>query len=635
MYSLSRRQMIFLKLLLNEDEYKPIVYYAKILEVSDKTLKSDLKDIREFLMGNYGLSVRGKTGQGIFLDADDEIRYEILVFIGEGKEQRPKGSIMGRRMAILKSMLLYSNMSTSVQKLSVEYFVSKASIVNDLKFIESWVERFNLSFEKSFNGTRLIGSEVNMRKAIACLIDEYQKLEGQGEEDVGLNELTKLDKATLSSLLELFDIEEILFVESVLAKLEKANNIQIEEIYFVNLLTHILICIKRISEGIEIAGLSHNGQLIRTDTIGEYQQAMKIAEQIQDRYSLKLNDEEIYYIYQYLASSRLEKSIKQDESSDNSIEIATFFVNYISEVLELDFYKEEELFNGLLLHIRPMLNRLRYNIQISNPLLDEVITNYQQLFGVCRIIFDIISKKYSLQRISDDEIAHIAVYCQTLSMKVSNNKKVVVVCHSGYGTSQLLKTRLERTFSNIEVIDVISSRNIDKVYDYNIDLIISTVPLNSTKVPSIMISSILTENDIKAIRDKMMSRAHGIKDNAQPLKLNEIASLYDKSREEMSLMVGKYFNAPAEFTETELAPFFSVCTDLKFEKFSGDAIWINNMSSGKIEVYIASGHEAVFKKILSNAYYISVSEDISREIKLLEGSQKISDFTLRKWGDRS
>ena len=45
-------------------------------------------------------------------------------------------SVEKRRIEILRDLLLKSDMKTSINKLSEKYFVSKTSIVNDLKYIE-------------------------------------------------------------------------------------------------------------------------------------------------------------------------------------------------------------------------------------------------------------------------------------------------------------------------------------------------------------------------------------------------------------------------------------------------------------------------------------------------------------------
>lgn len=61
----------------------------------------------------------------------------------------------------------------------------------------------------------------------------------------------------------------------------------------------------------------------------------------------------------------------------------------------------------------------------------------------------------------------------------------MISCTTGIGTSRLLAARIEKEYDNIKVIDIISSINIDEDFLINkgIDFIISTVPIETTKLP--------------------------------------------------------------------------------------------------------------------------------------------------------
>src|SRR5690606_23181700 len=78
--------------------------------------------------------------------------------------------------------------------------------------------------------------------------------------------------------------------------------------------------------------------------------------------------------------------------------------------------------------------------------------------------------------------------------------KTVVICHSGYGTSQLLATRLGKTFRNIEIVGVIASNSINNIDLDQVDLIVSTVDLEIEQ-PYIMVSAFLNEIDRENIRN--------------------------------------------------------------------------------------------------------------------------------------
>ena len=100
-----------------------------------------------------------------------------------------------------------------------------------------------------------------------------------------------------------------------------------------------------------------------------------------------------------------------------------------------------------------------------------------------------------------DEIAFISMYCQVAVNTAQKHPRVLIVCQSGYGTSQLLVTRLIQAFPNLEIAGVVSAgllRGMD-LSKYN--FIISTVRLQALPIPYIVISPLLMGQDIEKIKD--------------------------------------------------------------------------------------------------------------------------------------
>lgn len=92
---------------------------------------------------------------------------------------------------------------------------------------------------------------------------------------------------------------------------------------------------------------------------------------------------------------------------------------------------------------------------------------------------------------------------------------MVAFCTTGFGTAQLLKAKLAKRFSELNIIDVVSSRElVDTIDQYpSVDLIVSTIELPKTiKVPTLIVSAILTLEDqerldkkVDEIRKKMLN----------------------------------------------------------------------------------------------------------------------------------
>jgi len=625
---LSKRQLDFIRLMLEEEDYKPISYFSGKIDVSSKTLKKDLNILRNYLC-KYGVEILGKTGKGILITPDAKKNIYIMNDLSFSMKEVKKESLEARRATILKNLLVYSNTYTSIQKLSEEYYVSKTSIVNDMKYIEKWLFQYNLILEKTKQGTRIQGKETDIRKAIAALIQIHKGEKKEAYMDAEFNGFLKVNESTLNGLRELFELEDIIYVESLLSNLESKSNVSISDIYYINLLTHILICIRRVTEGIHIEE-SNIGKMILTDTLDQYQQALHITNMINERYQINIGECETYYIYQYLVSSRLdeknevEEKIKDADEGDISCKVAELLTEYMSDILEVDFREEKELLSGLLLHIRPMLNRMKYNIQISNPLLKEMQNEYSQLLGICELVFGIFCKKFGFKKVRIDEVAYITIYYQTMILKLKKPIRVLVVCHSGYGTSQLLAAKLMKEFSNLVIIDVVSFRRLEVMKLEDVDYVISTVPISLKKVPHIVISALLTEKDIQNIRKSLkIPRKH--KKNGQYIKF-----------------LDKYLNEEIEISDNKviyqasLLPSLSIClVEEEKEKFYVRMnIFKDEAGVKRVKFFISNNNPEMMKKILSEIYALSVNlEDFDKFIKSRNEKEAVKFLRERKYSD--
>jgi len=101
MDNLTLRHKTFIKLMLKENEYKPIKYFSNMLKVSDKTLKNDLPVIEKYL-DKYPITLDKKTGYGIIIKLEANTKRELLNDINSLREIQDELSITSRRTEIIK-----------------------------------------------------------------------------------------------------------------------------------------------------------------------------------------------------------------------------------------------------------------------------------------------------------------------------------------------------------------------------------------------------------------------------------------------------------------------------------------------------------------------------------------------------
>lgn len=495
---LTPRQATFAALLLEEEDYRSIGYYAEKLDVTDRTLRDDIKEIDPILQ-QLGLNLERRTGKGILLSGGAKGSESLRSLLSAAVRQTRYQPLSGRRMETLRELLLYSRQYLSIQKLSDQYYVSRTSIVNDLKYIEEWLTNYNLSLSKSILGTQVCGSEANIRRAFAALIEEAG---GPGGIPAGNHAPTRIDNLTLNSLLTLFPMEDITFVEQLLAELERDTGCTIGEPYYLNLTTHLLICVERVSKGQRVE--EPDGAVpADPDLLAAYRYACGMAERIEEHFHICLGDAETYYIYQYFASfgvrAKPSEAARPDENDLGRILVAEL-TEWVSAALGAELNLGSSLENELLLHVRSMISRMQYGIHVRNDLLPDIQKVYPELLAILEGILWALAPTHSLEQVSPDETAYIAMYCQVAVERLGSRPKIVLVCQSGYGTSQLLKTRISKSFPQWETAAVVSVRQLMELDLTGYSFVVSTVPLPELPIPHVVISAILSERDIEKLK---------------------------------------------------------------------------------------------------------------------------------------
>lgn len=507
MVDLQQRQKQIVKFLMNSEDFQPVKSIADCLKCSIKTVRNDLELIEE-----QGIEIEKRSGKGIKISLSDVERMNLNLVISEGSNNFNNLSTESRRIKILFNLLDNTQGNTSIQNLAQKYFVSKTSIVNDLKNIEGKIRRYNLYLEKSIQGTKIIGNELDIRKVMVSVLNE---LISSNEQLLNLEKAERIDSVTLLELSRQFSEENVKYVEQIIEETEKLLDYRIGEPYYINLITHILILIKRTENGNRIYDFKDIENIDISDEF-MYKVSKEMAKNIEKYFSIELEEYEIYFIYRYLVSSGAKVpyqnsiSPKLDDKNDlKAGKMAKELIKICSEVLELDLTFDTQLYNFLILHLRPMLNRINYNISIKNPLINEINEELSEIMSLLKVIMLKVTKEFGLTSISEDEIGYIAVYFQAAMEETISKKRVIIVCSTGVGTSHLLKNRIKNHFPDWNIVDVISASHLEKNLDLSdIDLIVSTVKLrNSGKLnkPIAYVTALFNKSDAKIVRELLIN----------------------------------------------------------------------------------------------------------------------------------
>lgn len=223
---------------------------------------------------------------------------------------------------------------------------------------------------------------------------------------------------------------------------------------------------------------------------------------------------EVYYLYQYLTSSRIDfAQLDPHEIPDDVRELTYELIDHVAEDPAFRTIDKQALFAHLSLHMKPLMNRLRNNIRVANNLLEQIKLEYPYLFSKVSDACRELECRHGLARIDDEELGFITVHFAQAVERAPMPLNLLLVCTTGLGTAQLLQAKIAKRFSGFNIVETVSSRNLAQTLAKysDIDLVVSTVRLpDDVAAPTFVVSAMLTTED----QDRLEQEANRIRREA-------------------------------------------------------------------------------------------------------------------------
>ncbi|MFD3257332.1 transcription antiterminator [Paenibacillus lentus] len=468
-------------ILLKQKGYTTIKFYAEELRCSERTVHSDLKIAEQFL-SSKGYELEKRSGVGIRVNKVD--RNPPLL---EAKQQLNDYSTSGRRRRIME-LLLFENKTVTYDGLSELFLVSRTSIKNDLAFVEKKLtSRNNLKLLSDSQGTRLCGKEKDLQKA-------YLEFNRYVLEDSSMI-FESDDKQKLMILGAYYGKDVVSVCSRVLFGYVKNDVTAIAEYYVFNVLSMMIILVYRLMKGYHL----EEQRSVSGDKL-ESAYFKQSAEGMLNKISLRLNAEYKATDVEYLASYLISNKFAPLPSESRYSLYVDKIVKKAGDSLHLDFTKDNKLKEQLIHHFPPMLYRLRARIPTSNPLIVQIKNEFPLIFNVIWVVLSEYEDELGVI-FNEEEVGFLTIYFQSAIERAKVGKKILVICPRGIATSELLVNRIKNVLPAFDMIEVASTKEATKLDLKDIDLIISTVDVDLPESKVIVVSPLLSEQDMKNISD--------------------------------------------------------------------------------------------------------------------------------------
>lgn len=231
----------------------------------------------------------------------------------------------------------------------------------------------------------------------------------------------------------------------------------------------------------------------------------------------------------------------------SSQELVKSFSSISGLTIEID---EHLLLDSLTVHLISAYHRLKNNVRYHNPLLAKIKSEHSNLFYITKTAVHVLEKDLQLH-FSDDETALLATYFGSAIIRnkiTAPQRRILVVCSSGIGTSQFLLLQLRQRYPQLQFTGPLNVENCCRMNMQDVGLIITTTPLPLTAKdtpPILYVSPLPTRYEWQKLKEQliMLNFEHDEKSHHNIQSLIDVISEYAKIEDYPGLARGlqKFF----------------------------------------------------------------------------------------------
>lgn len=537
--------------------YQPMMEeFIQYFGVSERTIRNDIKDL-DVSLYDYGLSGINITEDGII--KFDKKLPEMVCFLKYIKSQDYYTYHLSReeRKALIIMILFRQKSYLTIAQLSDYLGVSRNTLLKDMSELKNWFSKKGMILHSQLGkGYKVEAEEIKVRQEIMKIIQESRK-SGRyfnPEWNVFSNLLIKEIK-TNQFLLEIIEI---------LKNEENETETYLSDYSFEEAVYELLVISERILKN-KVLNKNDLKQWDRIQESSKYDFSKKVLDQTGKLLGFVPSKIEIAY---YTTCLRRKSYIVSKSGNKYLMDIRVLIgkmIYLVAQKFEIYFYMDFATFDILIDHMRAAIHRIQSGEILVNPIGKEIQDTYPQIYNEVKerikLIEEVIHCKFF-----EDEISFIVTYFAAVweKSRAETIKKSIIptaiVCTAGRGTAQLMLAKLKILDHIINVTEIMSVHNIQKIKKSGVQMVISTIPLDNIEIPYVLVSSpMVNQEDI----NKIQNMAVEIQKKKRIFCQNPVESFmgYEKHQKK-------------ESARKSLTQFFSpasICFDKKYDSWENAA----------------------------------------------------------------
>lgn len=470
---LTKRQNMIMTIMNNQKDWIVGKDLAKLLNVSDRTIRNDIAAINEFYTDTM---IESNIRKGYRIQGE-----KVKRFIEETKKEIPETG-EERRWLILKTLVEHNQVN--IYQLADQMCISEFSLENDMNKIRKLLDNYQgLKVIRQSNMLQLSGGEREKRHLYEELIS--YKISGN---------LWNLNKVA-----ENFMRFDLLKVKELLKDIFEEFHYQMNEVRIPTLLIHVGVILER---NFACHFLKEDEEQQGKYGREEYEISRHFFEKIGARLSLQVREAEICDFAIYLEHGKRKGYCEEEQLQGLASDLVQHIIVEIREHFDIDFSEDCEFRLGLEVHTVSLLKRHYANVEIDHTCLEEVKRKYPLIFEMGVWVCKIMEEHLNII-ISENEISFIALHLGSAYERANLRRKYrcLLICPHNQTVKDLCIQKIVNRFQDrMEIVGCMSYFEESLIREKNLDLILTTQPVaHALDIETTEISMFFAHTDEAAV----------------------------------------------------------------------------------------------------------------------------------------
>lgn len=468
-----------LKILLSAQEPLTSTKISKMIGVTDRTVKNDIKEISEFLY-DYGAEVQGKTGSGYSVVIKDEELFNLLdkkMKMDNVEEYKNIPQTKIQRINYIVMKLLTIDYALNIDDLAEELYVEKSTVMSCLKPINTLLNKYKLSlFSNGKEGIIIEGSEIHKRICASEFFFHNRDFEEFNAEDNAMFNSTDSKR-------------EIRKIKEILLNVLKKYDIQLSAFSIENMSIHIFVALRRWT--LYNYAKVDDGSAKLVDGLVELTAAKHLVKDLEKEYNIMLPPDEASYFALHLKSKRINIDNSGFSNQEDKKKLEVTLENIFAQIekrYSYSFSGDSVIEKYLFWHIKALIERLQIGFSVRADSASFPKSENLLAYRFAQIAIDTIKKNYDLE-VDENERSFLIIYFNLALYRKNMQKGLRIAVANGSGRPEglLLLNQITLARKNLpDVIEIIEPSSINKQSESKYDAIISNSKINyGVELPTI------------------------------------------------------------------------------------------------------------------------------------------------------